>query len=77
MDVIAPAGLVAEGLKPDSSAGVGGSGQAADPFGTLVPGHTYSLTCGVGTSIDERTGCLLTVHKFHGRWNLSPALFLK
>jgi hypothetical protein len=44
LDVIAPAGLVAEGLKPDSSAGGGGKGLADDALGALVSGSTRRLS---------------------------------
>jgi hypothetical protein len=43
LDVIAPAGLVAKGLKLDSSAGEGGKGLSYDALGTFVPGHTPRL----------------------------------
>ena len=39
LDVIAPACLVAKGLKPDSGARGGGRGLSDDALGTLVPGH--------------------------------------
>jgi hypothetical protein len=39
LDVSAPAGLVAEGLKPASSAGGRGKGLSDDALGTLVPCH--------------------------------------
>jgi hypothetical protein len=60
LDVVAPAGLVAEGLKPDSGAGSGGEGLSDDALGTLVQGHTVRLPLKTDLGVPEEV-CLTAV----------------
>ncbi|GFZ44305.1 hypothetical protein JCM24511_02027 [Saitozyma sp. JCM 24511] len=53
LDVIAPAGLVAEGFKSDSGTRGRGKGLSDDALGSFVPGHTPRLSLEADLGVHE------------------------
>jgi hypothetical protein len=56
LDVVAPAGLVAEGFESDLGAGSGGEGLSDDVLGALVAGHTPWLPLEADLGVPKEVG---------------------